>query len=78
MASDDESPSVTLRERSSDPTAGFDVIRDGAVIGSIRPFQLGAGQFGRRWLAERPDGAQSTDFTSREAAADWLVDAGRD
>src|SRR5262245_12205489 len=74
----DEGSGVTFDELGADATSGFRVTQDGTEIGIVRPFRLGAGQFGSGWAAEDPSGAQSTGFPTREAAADWLVErAGR-
>jgi hypothetical protein len=51
----------------------WEVLLGESVIGTVRRFVMGAGQFGERWQATAPDGRQSGPLTSRRAAADWLT-----
>lgn len=49
------------------------VLHDGEAIGTVSPFSMGAGQFGQKWIATTKTGRKSTQFTTRDAAARWLV-----
>jgi hypothetical protein len=71
--SDERSTRVTFEELDADGASGFRVSDGDQDLGLVRPFRIGAGQFGSGWAAETSDGEQSTGFPTREAAADWLV-----
>ena len=75
--SDDGATQVTFEELDADGTSGFHVSDGDRDLGLVRPFRIGAGQFGSGWAAETPDGEQSTGFPTRDAAADWLVERAR-
>ena len=75
--SDDGATQVTFEELGTDGTSGFQVSDGDRDLGLVRPFRLGAGQFGSGWAAETPAGEQSTGFPTRDAAADWLAERAR-
>jgi hypothetical protein len=50
------------------------VLLDGRVIGKVGRFRLGAGQFGSRWMATTLTRRRSGQFTTRDAAAMWLLE----
>jgi len=50
------------------------VLYKDTVIGTVGRFRLSAGQFGSRWMATTPRGKRSGQFTTRAAAAAWLVE----
>lgn len=65
---------VTYR-RTSPPGAGqYEVFYRDVRIGRVGRFQLGAGQFGSRWVATTPQRKRSARYTTRDAAAGWLVE----
>jgi hypothetical protein len=68
---------ATFTRIGPDATAGYDVMLDGSGIGTVRPFELGAGQFGPRWQAQAPDGTRNVGFATRAAAAAWLIERTR-
>ena len=51
----------------------FEVRREGHVLGRVRRFTMGAGQFGATWMATTASGEQRTGLPTREAAAEWLL-----
>ncbi len=60
------------------PGAGqYEVLYKGAVIGKVARFRLSAGQFGSRWMATTPRRRRSGQYTTRDAAAMWLVEQAR-
>ena len=70
---EDDPATVTFEALDADGTSGYQVSEGDRDVGVVRPFRLGAGQFGSGWAAETPDGEQSTGFPDRDAAADWLI-----
>ena len=50
---------------------------DGVMVGTVAQFRMGAAQFGTTWMATTLNGKTSTRFTSRDAAAAWLVQEAR-
>jgi hypothetical protein len=72
-----EAVGAAFQELDPGGASGYRVTVDGADVGTVRPFRLGAGQFGSGWAAESPAGERSTGFATREAAADWLVERTR-
>lgn len=64
---------VTYR-RISPPGAGnYEVRYEGVPIGTVGRFRLAAGQFGSHWVATTPRRQRSGRFTTRDAAAKWLI-----
>jgi hypothetical protein len=49
------------------------VLYNGDTIGTVTPFSMGAGQFGQKWIATTKAGRKSTQLTTRDAAAGWLI-----
>jgi len=66
-------PPITYRKTGPPGANRYQVLEDGEVIGTVGRFRMSVGQFGSRWMATTPDGHTSTQFTSRDAAARWLV-----
>ena len=61
--------------KTSPPGAGrYEVLYKDTVVGTVGRFRLSAGQFGSRWMATTPRGKRSGQFTTRAAAAAWLVE----
>jgi len=52
----------------------YEVLYRGAVIGTVGRFRLSAGQFGSRWVATTLQRRRSGQYTTRDAAALWLVE----
>jgi hypothetical protein len=71
------SAGLDFHELDAGGASGYRVTYDGADVGAVRPFRMGAGQFGSGWAAEDVAGERSTGFPTREAAADWLVERAR-
>lgn len=64
--------------KTSPPGAGqYEVLYQGTVIGKVGRFRMSAGQFGSRWMATTPRRKKSGQFTTRDAAAMWLVEQTR-
>ena len=60
------------------PGAGqYEVTYKGRVVGVVGRFRMGAGQFGSRWMATTPGRRRSGKYTTRDAAAAWLVEQSR-
>jgi hypothetical protein len=55
-------------------TDGDEVLHEGRVVGRVRRFTMGAGQFGTTWVARAEGGEQRTGFATREAAVAWLAE----
>jgi hypothetical protein len=70
---------VTINYRkTSPPGAGkYEVLYKGQVIGVVGRFRLSAGQFGSRWVATTPQRKRSGKYTTRDAAAVWLIEEAR-
>jgi hypothetical protein len=68
-------PADLRYRKTSPPGAGqYEVLLDGRVIGKVGRFRLGAGQFGSRWMATTLTRRRSGQFTTRDAAAMWLLE----
>ena len=67
---------VTISYRKTTPPGAgrYEVVHEGRVIGVVGRFPLGAGQFGSRWVATTPQRVRSSKYTTRDAAAAWLVE----
>jgi hypothetical protein len=64
--------------KASPPGAGqYDVLYEGHVIGRVGRFRMSAGQFGSSWVATTPRRARSVKYTTRDAAAAWLLEQAR-
>ena len=64
--------------KTSPPGAGqYEVLYKDIVIGRVGRFRLSAGQFGSRWIATTPRRVKSGQYTTRDAAAAWLVEQAR-
>lgn len=71
-------PAHIKYRQTSPPGAGqYEVIYKDGVIGKVGRFRLGAGQFGSRWVATTSRGKRSGQYTTRDAAAGWLVQQAR-
>lgn len=70
---------VKIRYRKTDPPGAgqYEVLYKDQVIGKVGRFRLGAGQFGSRWVATTPRRKKSGQYTTRDAAAAWLVEQAR-
>lgn len=68
-------PKHVRYRKTTPPGAGqYEVLYKDAVIGKVGRFRLGAGQFGSRWIATTPRRRKSGQYTTRDAAAMWLVE----
>ncbi len=65
-----------LRYRKTTPpgTGQYEVLYKDEVIGKVGRFRLGAGQFGSSWVATTPRRKRSANYSTRDAAATWLVE----
>jgi hypothetical protein len=70
-------PNVTYRKTTPPGASQYEVIYEGDVIGKVGRFRMGAGQFGSTWAATTPTRQRSTRFSTRDAAAAWLVERAR-
>ncbi len=71
-------PKHVRYRRTSPPGAGqYEVLYEDVVIGRVGRSQMGAGQFGSRWMATTPRRQRSGMHTTRDAAAMWLVEQTR-
>ena len=71
-------PKHVKYRKTSPPGAGkYEVVYQDVAIGVVGRFRLGAGQFGSRWVATTPRRKKSGQYTTRDAAAGWLVDQAR-
>jgi hypothetical protein len=71
-------PAKLQYRKTTPPGAGqYEVIYEDQVIGKVGRFRLSAGQFGSRWMATTPRRKRSGQYTTREAAATWLVQQAR-
>lgn len=73
------STSSSLRYRKTTPPGAgqYEVLYGDRVIGKVGRFRLSAGQFGSRWVATTPRRKRSGQYTTRDAAAMWLVEQAR-
>lgn len=55
----------------------YEVVHEGRVVGVVGRFRMSAGQFGSRWVATDPGRRRSGKYTTRDAAASWLVEQAR-
>ena len=71
--------SVKIQYRKTDPPGAgqYQVLYKDRVIGKVGRFRLSAGQFGSRWVATTPRRKRSGQYTTRDAAAAWLVEQAR-
>jgi len=77
MAASDKPTDIQF-ERTNPPGAGqYQVLYKKHPIGKVGRFRIGAGQFGSTWVATTPSRKKSTRFSTREAAAKWLVQQAR-
>jgi hypothetical protein len=71
-------PNHIRYRQTSPPGAGqYEVLHEDVVIGRVGRFQMGAGQFGSRWIATTPRRQRSGMHMTRHAAATWLVEQAR-
>lgn len=71
-------PTSVQYRKTSPPGAGqYEVLYRGRVIGRVGRFRLSAGQFGSSWVATTPRRKRSGTYTTRDAAAAWLVEQAR-
>jgi hypothetical protein len=65
-----------LRYRTTTPPGAgqYEVLWGDEVIGKVGRFRLSAGQFGSRWVATTPRRRRSGQYTTRDAAAMWLLE----
>ena len=68
---------VTYRKTNPPGASNYVVLVDGESIGTVGRFRMGAAQFGSTWMATAPSGKKSSRFTTRDAAAGWLVKMSR-
>jgi hypothetical protein len=70
---------VTIKYRKTTPpgAGNYEVLMRDQVIGKVGRFRMGAGQFGSRWVATTPRRKKSGKYTTRDAAATWLVEQAR-
>jgi hypothetical protein len=70
---------VTIRYRKTNPPGAgqYEVLYRDQVIGKVGRFRLSAGQFGSRWVATTLRRKRSGKYTTRDAAAVWLVEQAR-
>ena len=67
-------PKQVKYRKTSPPGAGrYEVLYQDQVIGVVGRFRLSAGQFGSRWVATTPERRKSGQYTTRDAAAGWLI-----
>jgi hypothetical protein len=66
---------TTVRYRKTTPPGAgqYEVQVGDRVIGQVGRFRMGAGQFGSSWVATSTRGTRSGQYTTRDAAAGWLV-----
>lgn len=64
---------ISYHETGGPGSHDFEVRREGHVLGRVRRFTMGAGQFGATWIATTASGEQRTGLPTREAAAEWLL-----
>jgi hypothetical protein len=76
MAAADRSE-ISYRKTTPPGAGQYDVVYRGQLVGTVGRFRLAAGQFGSRWMATTPARKRSTQFMTREAAADWLITQSR-
>jgi hypothetical protein len=71
--------SVKIRYRKTTPPGAgqYEVLYKDQVIGKVGRFRMGAGQFGSSWMATTPRRKRSGTYTTRDAAAAWLVEEAR-
>lgn len=67
-------PDLRYRKTTPPGAGQYEVLLAGRVIGKVGRFRLGAGQFGSRWMATTLTRRRSSQFTTRDAAALWLVE----
>jgi hypothetical protein len=77
MAASPDPKRVRYRKTSPPGTGRYEAIYDDQVIGVVGRFRLSAGQFGSRWVATTPQRRKSGQYTTRDAAAGWLIDQAR-
>ena len=65
--------SVTYRKTNPPGASNYVVLHKGEPIGTVGRFRMGAAQFGSTWMATTLGRKRSTGFTTRDAAAAWLV-----
>ena len=70
---------ITIKYRKTNPPGAgkYEVVYKDHVIGTVGRFRLSAGQFGSRWVATSTTGKRSGKYTTRDAAAAWLVSQAR-
>lgn len=76
--SESSKPEIAYRKTTPTGAGQYEVLYDGADIGTVGRFRLSAAQFGSRWMATTPAGKRSTQFMTRESAAGWLLKQARD
>jgi hypothetical protein len=77
MAATPKPRHVTYRQTSPPGAGQYEVFYRDVRIGRVGRFRLGAGQFGSRWVATTPPGRRSVTHTTRDAAAEWLIEQAR-
>ena len=71
-------PKHVRYRKASPPGAGkYEVLYKDQVVGTVGRFRIGAGQFGSRWMATTPRRRRSGKYTTRDAAALWLIEQAR-
>ena len=73
MASSGKPTAVKYRKTNPPGAGKYEVIYQDRVIGTVGRFRLSAGQFGSRWVATTSRGKRSGQYSTRDAAAAWLV-----
>ena len=74
MAATSDPRHVRYRKTSPPGAGRYEVVYQDRVIGVVGRFRLSAGQFGSRWVATTPPRRKSGQYTSRDAAAGWLLE----
>jgi hypothetical protein len=74
MAATPRAKQVRYRKTSPPGAGRYEVLYQERVIGVVGRFRLGAGQFGSRWVATTPKRRKSGQYTTRDAAAGWLIE----
>ena len=74
MASSRTASSLRYRKTTPPGAGQYEVLWGDKVIGKVGRFRLSAGQFGSRWVATTPRRRRSGQYTTRDAAAVWLLE----
>lgn len=77
MAASSASSSLRYRKTTPPGAGQYEVLFGDQVIGKVGRFRLSAGQFGSRWVATTPRRKRSGQYSTRDAAAAWLVEQAR-